>query len=475
MAYRYGQIGNKYYTLENGKPKEETTEQDIRGRMGDISGATYDRFGVARGDWRRLLGTDAFSGTQGIQNLDPSQAPSGELPMNQDFAGYLKETGQTYDPTKGFSGSATIPSTQATLQGQQAGTINPFTGQPIASPGANLGQQGAHKDPNASGSVFTPAQSTNANNTVYKDLQGNVFKADGTPIDQATFQKMGLNISHINTKESLASRTPGKVEAEENLDAGIVGTGPNRSEQADFFKTIQDRFAKTDEMVANILTAGERSEEEKKLKETIGGLQSSFEAGITDIETGQQIPMPLILGQSLELEKNATNKIKALTRLLDTYKDDREAKYNALVKAYDLSRNSTNDMISLYKLTAENKLGFNSKTGEIIFENPLTGEVYTRKAVGYTPTEDKTTLQKEYEYLASQGYKGSITDFAALRASQYGTEEPPGENTQVVQLSDGRDVLIDKDTGEVIKEITAPESQDSGQGFIGKTLDFFFD
>ena len=74
MAYRYGQIGDKYYTLEGGKPKEETTEQNIRGLMGDLSPGTYQRFGVKEGDWRTLLGTDAFSGTQGIQTLDPSQA-----------------------------------------------------------------------------------------------------------------------------------------------------------------------------------------------------------------------------------------------------------------------------------------------------------------------------------------------------------------------------------------------------------------
>ena len=401
MPYKYLKSGDEYFSVGEGSNLQETTEQDIRGRMGDLTPDIYNRFGVQQGDWKGLLNNSDFSGG-GIMDADPTQLSvgaggealyqgkgfslagsqarfknqataqafgisdfkglpaGGEVQQDLDFANYLKETGQTYNNGQ-FSGS-----------------------------GAVSGQPGAYKDPNASGSVFTPAQTTNANNTVYKDAQGNVFKADGTPIDQATFQKMGLNISHINTKQALDSRTPGKKEAEKNLGDGATSTSMFGGETSDFFKTIADRFAKTDEMVANILTAGERSEEEKKLKETIGGIQSSFEAGLTDIQ-GQTIPMALIIGQGAELEKRATDKVKALTRLLDTYKDDREAKYNALVKAYDLSRNSTNDMIALYKLTQPDKLAFDSDTGTVYFHNPMTGEVYQKQIPGFQGSDKLVT------------------------------------------------------------------------------------
>lgn len=173
MPAKYAQIGNKYYAVGEGSQLQQISENDIRGRLGDISGSTYDRFGVARGDWRTLLQNEQFSGG-GIQTLDPSSITFGEkgevltggqqlnlagsaafvkpgtkvedfanLPSNPDFSNYLKETGQTYDPTKGFSGNQQIPSTQATQQGQQAGTIDPTTGQPIQQPGAVPGQPGA--------------------------------------------------------------------------------------------------------------------------------------------------------------------------------------------------------------------------------------------------------------------------------------------------------------------------------------------
>ena len=340
MPYKYLKSGDKYFSVGEGSNLQQITEQDIRGRMGDLTPDIYNRFGVQQGDWAGLLNNQNFSGG-GILQVNPgelsvgetgealyqgkgfslagSQArfknqataqalgignfaglpAGGEVQQDLDFANYLKETGQTYNPETGFSGTGARPG-----------------GLPSSQPGAlgsvyDPNQQPGYKDPNASGSVFTPAQTTNANNTVYKDAQGNVFKADGTPIDQATFQKMGLNISHINTKQALDSRTPGKVEAEKTLGDGAFSTSQLPSEQSDFFKTIADRFAKTDEMVANILASSERSEEEKKLKGEIGDITSSFEAGLTDIQ-GQTIPMQLIIGQGAELEKEPIIGLKPL-------------------------------------------------------------------------------------------------------------------------------------------------------------------
>ena len=58
----------------------------------------------------------------------------------------------------------------------------------------------------ATGMSGTPAQATNANNGVYK-VGNDVFMADGTPIDLATFKSMGLNIDHINTKDQVQGLT----------------------------------------------------------------------------------------------------------------------------------------------------------------------------------------------------------------------------------------------------------------------------
>ena len=143
MPAKYAQIGDKYYTVGEGSQLQQISESDIRGRMGDVSDATYSRFGVKPGDWRSLIETP-FSGG-GIQKLDPSQVTFGKggevlsggqqlnlggsaakvqpgtttdqfgnLPFNQDFAGYLKESGQTFAPETGFSKMPGIQDTAKT-------------------------------------------------------------------------------------------------------------------------------------------------------------------------------------------------------------------------------------------------------------------------------------------------------------------------------------------------------------------------
>ena len=168
MAQKFLQVGDKYY-VGDGSQLQQTTESDIRGRMGDISSATYSRFGVPQGDWRALLQNEAFSGG-GILKVDPTQiqiSPDGEvsvggsrlqlagsamkvpagttfeqftgLPFNQDFTGYLKETGQTYSGGQ-FSGTGAGPG------GLPAGTATPPT-QVVGQQGSQSvsgGQQGQY-------------------------------------------------------------------------------------------------------------------------------------------------------------------------------------------------------------------------------------------------------------------------------------------------------------------------------------------
>ena len=416
----------QYITAGEQGEIQTVTEQDIIGRRGTVPSGT-DVLGLVRkeGDIRDITpgqlrfeaetepgesGFNIFDPTGNVgrvTNLAQAQAlglslpgtlPQGQMGANQEFANYLQSTGQT------FAGGQFRP-------GQDLATIQPQFD-------ATIGRGG--QAPLQVGGQFGQRTFGRAGEQVFETTGG-----QRRPITSKEFEEQlksqGLNLEVLPPLGP--APTPGQQEVEKTLGAGATGTFKFPSEQTDFLKTIQDRFAKTDEMIASILTAGERSEEEKKLKQTIGDITTSFEAGLQDIN-GQTIPMSLIIGQGAELEKRATDKVKALTRLLDIYKDDREAKYNTLVKAYDLSRNSTNDMIALYKLTQPDKIAFNSTTGEVIFSNPMTGEITTKKAPGYTPTPDKTPLQKEYEYMVTQGYKGSVMDYATLKATQYGTEDP---------------------------------------------------
>ena len=146
--------------------------------------------------------------------------------------------------------------------------------------------------------------------------------------------------------------------------------------------------------------------------------------------------MAAIIGQQLQLEKRGNVIINRIQRELDILKDDREAQYKKLVRTYDISRQSLTDSIALYKLTQPDKLGFDEKTGTVFFQNPMTGEVYQEKISGFTPSEDPTALKKEYDEMVRAGYTGTLLEYAAFKAQQFGTED--GDGT----ISSNKDAVV---------------------------------
>ena len=76
--YNFAKIGDKYFSVGSGSNIQETSLQDIYGNMGDISPATYQRFGVSQGDRAALLQNPEFSGG-GILNISPGQLSLGEM------------------------------------------------------------------------------------------------------------------------------------------------------------------------------------------------------------------------------------------------------------------------------------------------------------------------------------------------------------------------------------------------------------
>ena len=305
-------------------------------------------------------------------------------------------------------------------------------------PGESFGQpivDQPYTDPNASGSTYTPPGTGNANNTVYKDLQGNIFKLDGTPIDKDTFQDMGLNVSQINTKQQLDSRTGGQQEADQSYTGGGVTTGRLPGEQTDFMKAMADRLSKIDSLVADIVASVMPSAEEKGAQDTLNKLTESFEGGLVDIE-GQTIPMKAIIGQQAQLERRAAVKIKALQGKLKLLGEDREAKGKALEVAYNASRQRVSDAIKLYEMTQPDRIAFDAKTGTVFFQNPMTGEVYQEKIPGFVPSSDPTALEEEYNLMKKSGYTGSLLDYVQFKATQFGTEKSGTDGDQQKMVTD---------------------------------------
>jgi len=362
----------------------------------------------------------------------------GNLYSNQ--GAYEYQTGQKFVPAGQVQIGGTDQAPLYALIGSPADQLRQTvpeggttTLSPISQPGAVSGQPGQpYVDPNQAG-VWTPPQTTNANNTVYKDAQGNVFMADGTPIDQKTFQEMGLNIAHINLKSQLDSRTGGQKEADQTFTDGGSFTGRTPGEQTDFFKDIKDRMTKADEMQSEILASMERSEEEKKLKKQVGDITGSFEAGLTDI-SGQTIPMSLITGQGAQLERQANDRLRALNRTLESFQDDREEKFKILSKAYEIGRNNVNDAIAFYNLTKPEKLAFDSETGIVYMQNPMTGEVYQTKVPGFQGNDkfvkDLMTKYPDAGILTTDTYSSAAQKLQNSKIYQQQTRLADTESTK---------------------------------------------
>ncbi len=285
---------------------------------------------------------------------------------------------------------------------------------------------------------FTVAQDTNANNQLYKewnpDTQNwDVFNLDGTPMkDVSRFESKELNIDHINTQQQIQDRGEGATAVDETFADGAVTTGELPSEQADFFKTIQERMQKTDDLVSQLLGTLVSTDREKELQASIDKITTSFEAGAVGIE-GQTIPMQLILGQQLQLERQANAKLAGLQRELSRITGDRETQGRILEAAYNANRQSISDAIAFYQLTAPEKLTFDENTGTIFFQNPMTGEITSKILPGYEPTpEGQTTAIKEYQFAQTQGYTGSFLQYQAFKSTQFGTEGGVGAGGGVI-------------------------------------------
>ena len=403
----YFKIGDKYFTgSEQGSFLENISEQDVIGRRGTIPTGTNALDLIRReGDltdvdpsqvtlrpkWQLFTepGAKDYEGaladwqSQGspyqamangkslgfVQNqaqaealgiTAPQLAPGGTVGTNQVFNQYLQQTGQTYQGGQ-FSGSSSVPN-----QNSQPGQYD-----------ATIGQGG--QTPNQVGGQF--------GNRTFGRVGDQVFETTGgqrRPITSKEFEEklkaQGLNLEVL--PQLGTASTTGQQEAENNFGAGIVGTGMYQNEQTDFFKDIKNRMANADKLQAEILASMERSDEEKSLKKNVNDITSSFEMGLTDIQ-GQTIPMTLITGQGAQLERQANDKLRALNRTLETFQDDREEKFKILSKAYDMGRGNVNDAIAFYNLTKPEKLAFDSETGTVFMQNPMTGEVYQSKVEGF--------------------------------------------------------------------------------------------
>lgn len=296
-----------------------------------------------------------------------------------------------------YTGAPQIGTPEQMAQLEQSGTEARNALLPTGvQPGESFGQPlQPYTDPNASGSIYTPPGTGNANNTVYKDLQGNIFKLDGTPIDQETFQDMGLNVSQINTKQQLDSRTGGQQEAENAFIGGGVTSGRLPGEQTDFMDSLKSTNPLVNRMMSLFVPSAGESQIQQQLNRLLdqeAQQQLSYQAGSNKL--GQEvIPMPLILGgqralleQQAIAEQGATNQITSLQRQLQLMQGDREGQLKAMEFAYQVNQDNVAQQMELFKMSQPEKLAMDESKGLVYFMNPISKEVTVSKLPGWTPS-----------------------------------------------------------------------------------------
>lgn len=442
---KYGKIGQNYYTVGEKNNLQQISESDILGRMGDMPGGASldkarqagllqdfdpsnlstkqiaDEYNPGQSVYEvaglELGGSKAYLRNQGqaqALGINVGGLPTGQLPVDQDFAQYLNETKQTYNPQAGFSGGSGIPSTAQYNQGVQAGTVNPQTGQPIQqipqtqqtprtfeeqqailNAGVPKGTPGYNQVNNVPGQTgqTTPPQATNGFGRYVKQGKDVIDSETGKVIDQATFQKLGLNYDHLN------SANP----SQEMLNQGIVTTSTLPQEQNQSLQAIQGQITQTDDLVSRIMSSYVPSDRESDLQRQIDQFTNSYEAGQNKIED-QTIPMELIVGQQASLERQANQKLAGLQRELTRLGNNREGQLKALTAAYDIRRQSAQDALAFWKATAPDQLAMDENTGTAYFRNPVTGEVTATQLPGWKP-KDKgypAGIVGEYEFYADQ-------------------------------------------------------------------------
>lgn len=438
---KFAQIGDKFFTAGERGRLEEISERDILGLRGDVpGGATLDlirREGdilnlqpgqLILGDEGRVLldnrpfalgGSDVFIQNQAqAQALGiPNQLPAGQLPQSQaltldalrgrqnieSLLAQNPQVAQALQSGQPLPGGAEaiarqqqLPSLEQ-LQAQQGQTLANVTGQPQAQGpqfDATIGQ-----NPFQVGGQF--------GNRTFGRVGEQVFETTGgqrRPITEKEFleqlKPQGLNLDVL--PQLGPAPTGGQQEAEDTLARGATGTLRLPREQNDFFKSIQDRMARTDDLVSRILTSFSPSQAEKDIQQQLDALLNQqelqgigFEMGVNEI-MNQPIPQPLLVGQSealqrqyLASERNTIRKIDALQRELGRLGDNREAQLRALTFAYDAQRQSVMDALNFWKATAPDQIAENLETGEIWLRNPITSQIYKAKLPGWTPPEER--------------------------------------------------------------------------------------
>lgn len=431
MPAKYAQIGDKYYVPGTNGQLEQTTEQDIRGRMGDISSDTYKHFGVQEGDWRGLANNEAFSGG-GIQQLDPSQVTFGSkgevlhggqqlnlggsaafvkpgtkvedfggLPMNQDFGNYLKQTNQTYTPEKGFSGAIASSETEkkaspfkSAFQEQNIKTggatpINEAAGRAMTS------LVNAPSGPDKS-SLFLQEDPTIQN--LVKAYQDFASPANQRKSLTETYQQM-LKDSGVQALDTQLLNMKNVIEgSQEDIRNEVTKAGGFATDS----QVLALTNARNKQLIKNYNTLLDTRNSKEKYMDTLIGLESQ-DREVADKKFEQSFNMGtkiLELGQTMK--KNAIESLDRVKQtvgwegILSATQGDPYTK-SLIEKTYGLPTGGLDMAVN-----QEKKLKAQAEEKRM---------ADLKKTEAETANIGKPASVQEYEFAKSQGYKGTYTQY----------------------------------------------------------------
>ena len=259
----------------------------------------------------------------------------------------------------------------------------------------------------------------------YFKYNGQAYDSNGRELTLSEFKQLGLNLALMpegNPKDKQGGAggggggtTDGRSSYALSLSQdGAVTTGELPQERDARFGTLEDRLAKSDEIISRIMSAYMPTDQENKLQKTLDDLMTSRDKGLLSAE-GESIGMSALIGQQALIEKQANAKIASVQRELERLSGNREAQAKMLEKVYDIGRQQLSDALAFYKATAPDKLYLDEKTGTAWFQNPITGEITSKKLAGFTPQPAEVKHSAIYNEWMDYKSTGGKLDFDAYQ------------------------------------------------------------
>lgn len=242
----------------------------------------------------------------------------------------------------------------------------------------------------------------------------------------------------------------------------------NKRSQLDMSSQYNSNIEQNNALQQRIVEALTPSARETQLKTQINQSYNAQESGLTAAKTnyrGTNAVAQAVRGDQAIIQEQETNKRNAIARELQTYVDSRKNNLDVLTSTLQFNTQNFQTLQALQKLTQPDisSVQVNKTTGEVygIVSDPSTGAIDFTKLGNVGPEQAKKEFLSTGTYTDAKGNKVfyGVNPDQTITQSIIGQEEVK-KDTSLTEIG-GRRVLVDNQTGEVLKDYGNVKASDS--------------